>query len=182
MEVSNHVEVDPGSVNLVDGGSGKLALHYAAMEGKLRVVDYLINHDTLIDARDNDGHTALSLAIVNGHSQVVERLLVRGANPVVANNQGDTPLIIGVSRGLDGLVEALLEKQVVGDSIDAINQDGRTALWWACFRGDKKMVKQLIDAGSDVGGTIGTSLIDIAKLSPADRWDRDDIILMIQVS
>ena len=47
----------------------------------------LLNHDPVVDCRDDLGRTPLHLAAASGHKQCVKALLMNGATPHVRDNQ-----------------------------------------------------------------------------------------------
>ena len=63
------------------GQNGWTALHVAASDGRLNIVDLLLRRGASIDRSNNDGANALHIAARGGHSQVVVRLVEAGANP-----------------------------------------------------------------------------------------------------
>eukprot|EP00741_Cyanophora_paradoxa_P019947 tig00021179_g19252.t1 len=75
--------VDPNAAS----PRGTRALHLAAKEGHLRIVDLLIRCGADVDARDTEGVSAVQLAMVMSRVPVVRRLReagARGANPAGA--------------------------------------------------------------------------------------------------
>ena len=60
--------------NLADNSEGFTALMFAAAEGKVGVVEVLLEHNADISLRDVDGDTALGFATQNGHRAIVDRL------------------------------------------------------------------------------------------------------------
>jgi uncharacterized protein len=92
--VDRHV-IDP--VFTLDHGS--TALHYAAAQGDLRIVKYLVSKKVNIDAQDAGGTTALMWASYKHHPKVVEYLISRKANLAVRREGGDRALEI--ARGVD---------------------------------------------------------------------------------
>jgi ankyrin repeat protein len=75
------------------------ALHFAAREGSLAVVQALIDGDADLDAVDAEGMNALIYATINGHLDVTSALLEAGANPRIADSYGRTVLFAAVARG-----------------------------------------------------------------------------------
>ena len=71
----------------------KKALHYAAANGQLEAVHFLLNHEDKqsCDYQSVDGETPLMLAVKNGHVRVAEALLARGAS--LTTRGGDCPSI-----------------------------------------------------------------------------------------
>jgi hypothetical protein len=90
--VERHV-IDP--VFTLDHGSS--ALHYAAAQGDLRIVKYLISKRVNIDAQDAGGTTPLMWAVYKQKPKVVEYLLQKKANPSIRREGGDRALEIARS-------------------------------------------------------------------------------------
>ena len=67
----------------------------------------------------------------------------------------DTMLIAAVWSGSSRLLASLLRADAPGrrgwlSSVDAVNDDGETALWWAVYLGNIKHVKMLLLSGADI--------------------------------
>ena len=56
------------------------AMHVAARNGHTEVVEYLLDHGALVDAKGVFGGTALHWAAINGHRDMVKLLIARGAS------------------------------------------------------------------------------------------------------
>ena len=54
-------------------------LHWAASNGSLSVVEYLVNQKANINAKDDDGKTPLRLASENKNKRIAEFLKKNGA-------------------------------------------------------------------------------------------------------
>jgi uncharacterized protein len=77
----------------VGGYGGFSALHLAARQGAVRVVDELLDAGLDINQMSaGDGSTALLIATINGHWDLARSLLERGADPTLAAANGVTPL------------------------------------------------------------------------------------------
>lgn len=63
---------------------GQTALHLAAFEGHLAVVDILIKKGIAISSLDKNRWSPLHAAAKEGHMAICERLLLEGADPTVA--------------------------------------------------------------------------------------------------
>lgn len=75
------------------------ALHQAAKNGHLEVVEYLLKCNVHVDPQNRDDNSPLSLAIQNTAGSLVHQLdiikllLNHGANPILSNSAGITPLM-----------------------------------------------------------------------------------------
>lgn len=143
-------------VNDVDDRTGRHRLHNAAAEGKVEVVDMLLNKDD-IDvnvqvvpgkcsedcSKDCDcnlpkrysyeGWTALHFAAHQGHVKVVQRILeAYDVDPNVQDfSMGDTPLHIAAWWGQTATVEELLtvrSEKKTQVNVNVVNKEGQTAL------------------------------------------------------
>ena len=67
------------------------ALHFAAMTGKVDVVDYLVKKGASMKAPGGKKkQTALHLAVAKKHIAVIEVLMRKGANPMTNSGSGQT--------------------------------------------------------------------------------------------
>ncbi|CAJ0808136.1 hypothetical protein LMG19083_04661 [Ralstonia psammae] len=125
---------------------GNSALHYAAEDGQVGVVDWLIAAGADLRAATQHGSTALHWAANGGYVEMVDRLLKADADPRAANQDGDTALHWAVGSGRVAIVDRLL---TAGADPKAANQNGSTALHWAARGGYVAIVDRLLNAGAD---------------------------------
>lgn len=110
-------EVDQRIVNLVevgvdldasfDEGEGYTAVHFAAWDGKDKILAYLIEVGAKVDLVGEDGYSPLLLAVAGGHHACVELLLENGADVnrrvndsnIYFSKQGGTPLTVSFING-----------------------------------------------------------------------------------
>ncbi|XVF47240.1 hypothetical protein PTKIN_Ptkin03bG0093500 [Pterospermum kingtungense] len=64
---------------------GRTALHMAAANGHLDIVQYLIGSGVDVNASNVENNTPLHWACLNGHVEVVKKLILSGANVSVLN-------------------------------------------------------------------------------------------------
>ena len=106
------------------------------------------------------GATPFLRAAQSGDLTLLQLLLAHGADPSVATTNGTTPLMVvsgigwveGVTyewSGQDTLetVKLLLE---LGADVNAVDDDGRTALHGAAHKGRNDVVRALVDHGADL--------------------------------
>ncbi|KAE9161373.1 hypothetical protein PF004_g30843 [Phytophthora fragariae] len=128
------------------------ALRWAAREGSLDVVQYLVEHGAVVNAKDYLGDTALMRAAEGGHTTVVQ-FLTDGckADVKASNKNGYTALVWAARCGQDEVVRYLAERR--GVEVDARDKNGYTALMKVCKGGNIKVLRALAAAGADVNGS-----------------------------
>lgn len=75
-----------------------------------------------------------------------------------------TPLMAAaINRNME-VIECLLNHQPPVP-IDGRNEEGATALWWACYEGRSKVARMLLEAGADhtIADKYGQTPMDIAR-------------------
>ena len=126
-------------------------LSTAATEGHKGMVEFLLERNANIEARDDKGSTPLLLAAQAFKAAIVDLLLEHNAEIEFRDNQGNTALLIAVrahQRPYDTLyaneavVEALLNH---GANAEAKDNDGMTPLLWAVKNNWPGAVKQLLE-------------------------------------
>jgi hypothetical protein len=132
----------------------------AAQSGHTKAVE------VLLDAGANENHqgflnkTALLWAAERGYVDVVELLLANEADPNINDVEGLTPLMVAARSGNAPIVQWLLGHDadpnklevpdVPGSGGKAFGSTGMSALIYAARAGHDDIVKQLIEAGSNV--------------------------------
>ncbi len=130
----------------VQSGTGETALHFAAKNGHVKVIDDLlnknnVNKDLVINLADLQGRTPLHAAAYGGHSDIVKILLDNGAKYNTKDKDGNTVLhtIVTRSKGhKTPIIEAL-----VGIDMNAKNNAGDTALHIASEK-DARFVEAIL--------------------------------------
>ena len=113
-------------INLADE-HGKTPLHYAAENGQLEVLRWLLTRVINVNLANEEGNTALHLAAMYGHEAIVRALL---ANPRIAvnlvNRGNKAPFQMAIRAGNEGIVDLLLSDPRI--DINLTNRAGNTAL------------------------------------------------------
>jgi ankyrin repeat protein len=152
-------------VNKVD--SFGLTPLVAAAEAKYwGVVLALVRSNRLanIDAVYCAGQSTLWLAAQRGNEDVVTALIEKGADVNKVDSFGLTPLVAAAEAKYWGVVLALVRSNRLAN-IDAVNREGRTALWLAAmYDCDEFAIEELIQAGADVNkdDNSGTAPLGVA--------------------
>jgi hypothetical protein len=93
----------------VGGNSGYAPLHYAAREGHVDCVEFLLSKGARVDQTTTAGRaTALHRAAFTGHPEVLEKLVLAGADASLRDADDETALHKAASRGHHACVALLL--------------------------------------------------------------------------
>ncbi|PPD66744.1 hypothetical protein GOBAR_DD36379 [Gossypium barbadense] len=84
-----------------------IALHMAAANGHLDIVEYLIGRGVDVNASNVENNTPLHWACLNGHVEVVKKLVSAGANVSLLNSHERTPIDEAVSMGKVDVIDAI---------------------------------------------------------------------------
>lgn len=178
--IKTMIREDPMVVN-TPFSNGDVPLHYCCWKGDVALVMLLLDHGACIDQPTTICRkTPLYVACEEGRLSVVEMLLTRGADPATAMKVGSTPLMIAAFRGDGVVVQCLLRHaSLVLPTIDARDERGRTALWWACYNGHSVVVRMMLEAGADPTLPDG---YDQTPMEAARDRCHDECIRLLEVS
>jgi len=95
-------------------------LHFAAENGHLSIVEYLVNQKADIDAKTSFNETPLHSAVRNGHLSVVEYLVNQKADINAKDEYDSIPLHLAAINGHLSVVEYLVNQKA---DINANNND-----------------------------------------------------------
>ena len=79
IELKNENKNDLNFTN----SDGRTGLYFAAMEGHLPIVQYLVSEGAKIDIKDNQGLTAFVRASYEGHLSICEYLISLNSNAII---------------------------------------------------------------------------------------------------
>ena len=112
-----------------------------------QLVQAIIGHGAGVNAMNRKGQTALWFACSSGLTEFVKILLDAGANPNTADKNGESCLHAAVH----GFCSAETIQNIIDHAahVDAVNEDGATALLLACGSAQSEMVDVLLKAKAD---------------------------------
>jgi len=115
------------------------ALIAASHNGNFKIVKYLVQHNCMINEKDNDGLAALMWASCSGQLKIVKYLVKYGADINKKSKNGWTALIPGAFYGRIDVVKYLIKH---GAKINNKDIDG-TSLTWSFLIHNFKIMKWL---------------------------------------
>ncbi len=194
--------LERGADPFASSPAGDPPLALAVRLGWPRLVERLLSTGVALDARDSHGMSALHLAAALSREPMLKRLIAQGASPDLLAGDGQTPLGVALSSGrrdladwLDWrgwplprrplLAEDVPAAAIVGDAdavrrlldlglpVDAVDNQGCTALLRAAGGGHRGLVDLLLARGADPQLAAGSGA---TPLSAAVSMRHGDIV------
>eukprot|EP00877_Chromochloris_zofingiensis_P000754 jgi/Chrzof1/1067/Cz01g38320.t1 len=135
------VEADRTCVNKPDD-QGYYPLQWAALNNRIAEATYLLSNGADINVQDSTGQTPLLWAAVRGSLPVIETLLRNGSDPNLKDNRGYTLCHVAAQYGQTAVLYHLALKW--GVDVDIPDNDGRTPLHWAAYKGYADTIRLLL--------------------------------------
>ena len=157
---------DIAKILLENGADISPALQYAAISGKLKIIEFLLKCNAYVGHINDEKCTPLHLAVKNKSWKVSDRLkamkilLEYGANVNAKDSELDTPLFCAINIGNIEMIKLLLEYDI---DINAVDSDGDSALHIALNPLnviDAEIVEALLQKGANV------NVLDVAMRTP----------------
>ena len=169
----------------IQNAQGNTALIFAADNDHPDIVKILIDEDADINIQNNDGMTALDvvernigIAFKQGDDYSVSKSIsnslrnyINRRNQEENENENITPLITAVNNGDLDEVNVLLSSSTI--DINSENNQGNTALMYACKHGHTQIVNALIEAGANINLQ---NMFGETALIYACRYNHPDIV------
>lgn len=138
---------------------GTTALHWAAYNGQLALVDLLIESGADVNARNDYGSSPMSEAAVRGDVDILKALLDAGADVESPTLEGQTALMSVVRTPHLDAANLLIEQ---GANVNAVETwRGQTALMFASAQSQPAMVELLLEHGANPNA-----------VSKIEEWER----------
>ncbi|XP_020149687.1 protein S-acyltransferase 24 [Aegilops tauschii subsp. strangulata] len=139
------VELEGRSVTEPDG-LGYHALQWAALNNRVAAAQYILEHGADVNAIDHTGQTALHWSAVRGHIQVAELLLKEGAKVDAADLYGYQTTHVAAQYGQTAFLYHIISKWNADP--DVPDNDGRSPLHWAAYKGFADSIRLLLFLGA----------------------------------
>lgn len=182
--------LDRGAIIETRDNVGFTPLTSAVIFDRSEMVEVLLERNANTEARTEDGDTSLLLAAQCGLIKPLRLLLSRKADPNALDRMGYTSLCLAVISGHEGVVQALLSEDDSGVAcpsrgslIDTPDPLNRTPLFLGTMYGHTKIVRMLLDYGSQAIETrtyAGRSPLSFAQANKDKTLPRKDLQENIQ--
>ena len=126
---------------------GMTPLMAAALTGRVRLIEELIEKGVDLNSQNNNGATALTLAVHKGYNRIVQILVEKGADLNIQNKKGATALILATQKGDMDMIDGLIGH---GADLDIADCYGMTASMYAVHEGFPDVLAFLALAGADL--------------------------------
>jgi len=171
IDVVKQIEAAGGSI-MCCGSQGKTPLHFAAQEGAVAVIDYL-----LAKGVDLNAPSELGTPLHACHDVQTQRILVeKGADLNARDPKGYTPLH---TRAFFGEIESMRHLLEEGASVHTRDNDGATPLHLTCR---PAMVELLLGHGADVNAMDSQGMRPLhTQAARYEMWppgDQENIAMM----
>ncbi|XP_031483677.1 protein S-acyltransferase 24 isoform X1 [Nymphaea colorata] len=140
-KVRKYVEEDASCLKGPDG-NGYYAVQWAALNGFLDVLLYIIEHGADVNATDRSGQTALHWAAVRGSVSAADVLLQNGARLEAADGNGYRTVHVAAQYGQTAFLYHIITKY--NAEFDAPDNSGRSPLHWASYKGFADTIRLLL--------------------------------------
>lgn len=140
------LETDGSQVNAADP-SGYVPLQWAALNNRVATITQLLQFGAEVNQTEPGGQTALHWAATRGAIPAVELLLRSGADLTKSDIRGYTVCHVAAQYGQTQLLHHLALRWDA--DMDARDNDGRTCLHWAAYKGYGDPIRLLLCLGTE---------------------------------
>ncbi|KAL4430689.1 hypothetical protein ABPG75_005945 [Micractinium tetrahymenae] len=138
-------QADPEALHRPDD-QGFYALQWAALNNRVAVLTHLLDRGCDVNAADGTGQTALHWSAVRGSTAAMETLLRAGADLGARDSRGYTLCHVAAQYGQTATLHHLALKWSA--DTDELDNDGRSSLHWAAYKGFADTLRLLLVLGS----------------------------------
>ncbi|KAK9719486.1 Ankyrin repeats (3 copies) [Popillia japonica] len=157
-----------GADIITDKATGTALLHDCAREGKVNIMEALVQEKIDLNIQDKMGNTAFHVSVTEEKVNVVKLLLSSNADADIVNINGKTIFIIeqdaGGSKSDDENIQIL---SLILENMKKININDEavtTSFYWAVQKGHSKIIESFLRHGVNVNvqNSIGYTPLHVA--------------------
>lgn len=147
---------------------GVTPLHIASSQGRVELIQLLINYSALINVQDFDGDTPLHDAVLSVQYEAVMILLHAGADASIANSCGYTPFHLAASKGNYPIINLILPFVT---EINQLTTAGHTAFMLSVLGSNIEIIDLLLERGANpyLKDAKGNMALDIALIHGCEK-------------
>jgi len=131
---------------------GRVALHYAAQMGQVKIVKMLVTMGVSCDVPDHSGSTPLIEAVKSDQADVVRQLFAMSADPNIPDNQGRTAIHWATARKSMAVLPVLRERGIDMNQPEQ-NEQMLRPLHIAAWQNHLEVADRLLQGGADANAT-----------------------------
>ncbi|KAI0378903.1 ankyrin [Hypomontagnella monticulosa] len=146
--------MDGDNLSSCDPATGTTPMHRVIQMENIEVLRHMLSNVCNVEQRDSCGSTPLHIAAAKRNHKLCALLFEHSADANVVDHNGMTPLH-RCQSGKGGVAAAEMLLQHCPSLIDRVDNFGKTALYMACEKGNKKMVKSLLTNGRATPNVVG---------------------------
>lgn len=154
---------------------GWTALHFAAIQGDLNMIETLLNYEADVNATGILGITPLMLSSYSGYTAAFETLIQNENLDLFQSTHSQTNALMFAAAG--GHIEEVEVLKNKGIDVNSYNFYSYTPLMWASYYGHLEVVEYLVQEGADVNFV---NLYGRNSLYYAKRKGHSDIIQFLE--
>ncbi|KAL7672906.1 hypothetical protein ACOME3_007782 [Neoechinorhynchus agilis] len=125
--------------------NGMCSLAWACGRGFVQIVDILLSRNVDVDALDKSNTSSLIWSSRRGYTDIVTKLLARGANADIIGMKNWTALIAACKNKHEECAIKLIEACGFPTTLNRLDKDGNSALFYAARNGLRLVVEMLVD-------------------------------------
>ena len=153
--------------------SGESCLHIAIRNNtKKEIVQYLLEKSNLINAMNMTGDTPLHIAVGIDNEVLGSLLIEKDANIFYLNDKGFSPLTLAIELG-GKRTEWFFNKK----ALTAKDENGNTALHIASQKGYARVIKDMVNNGSDINAINNNSETPLFSALKGDSYHVIKVLL-----
>jgi len=158
---------------------GRTPFFLAVEINNIGLVKLLLDNGADIDARSQTGQTPLGRAIMCHQNDMCELLLERGVDIDARDKFGHTALLLAAMHCAGRtIIERIIKERP--SLINAVDDEGRSPLWWAIESGSPEVVDLMLRNGAGLGKSINDKdTCGTTAFMMGVRWGHIDVVKLL---